>query len=236
MTGGRGHQLGSQSRVPGLPGRVDIGDDDMVGRTERAVEQIEKGAGAAVGVRLIDGPDGAVGIGRARGLEGALHLGGVMGVVVDDDDARGLPLEFEPAGRAPIADQVRDGFLIGQARLAHGQQRGHAVQHIVHALDAQLHGPGALGRDEQIAHACGRHLDVLRPGICALEAAIAQALRQPALTLPGAQGGIIPAVDHPAIRPHLGQQPSKRILIRGPGGEEIGVIPIQVGDDQPPGP
>ena len=87
------------------------------------------------------------------GIQRGADFGGVVGIIVDDDDAPGLALDFEPAACAlELAQGFAGGFYI-QPQQADDCQRSQRVANIVQAWHAQLHARRRAARDGQMLDA-----------------------------------------------------------------------------------
>ena len=125
--------------------RVHVGDEKDVGLVERAREIVEEELGARVPVGL-EGDDDAPVESALGCIEGRLDLGGVVAVVIDDDDVAGLAVFREERlaqDREVALNSVepRDGLprhVEGHFELVGDGDDGERVEHVVrpgHAHD-----------------------------------------------------------------------------------------------------
>jgi hypothetical protein len=87
--------------------RPDVRDGGRVGGREHVRERVEQGRRPVVGQRLVDCPDPPTGLALADGGEGLPDRGGMVSVVVVDDDPGGLALALQPSPDTSEARQPR---------------------------------------------------------------------------------------------------------------------------------
>ena len=68
-----------------FPRRVNLGNDEIIRCRENTFKITQESACTAVGVRLVDCPDVPVRIRGTHSRQGCAELGGMVGVVVDND-------------------------------------------------------------------------------------------------------------------------------------------------------
>ena len=124
-----------------LARRIDLGDQQRVGRRQHLREVVEQVAGARVAVRLEHQHQAALRPGLAHGLERRGDLGRVVAVVVDERDAAARSLDVAEHLQAPVdALEARQRALDG--RVGDLELRGHGdggqrVEHVVQARQVQ---------------------------------------------------------------------------------------------------
>src|SRR5579884_4096913 len=92
-----------------LVGRVQVRDDDPVGRVEGPGKLAPHGPRPREAVRLEDGDDPPVGPAPAHPLQEGPDLGGVVGVVVRDEDPPDLAVHRKPPLHPPEVAEGRQG-------------------------------------------------------------------------------------------------------------------------------
>ena len=141
--------------------REDVGDDRLVGHRQSCAELALQVTGAREEMRLEDGDDALVGAARRR-LQRRGDLGGMVGVVVDDDHSGGATDLLEAACGAAERSEMRRRLGQSDAGVSEGGERRQRVHHVVFAGYAQLDAPqalAALAHDELAAAIVGA-LDV----------------------------------------------------------------------------
>ena len=121
-----------------LPSRVDLGDPHRVGTGEGRGERVGEVPGAGEEVRLEDGDEPAVRKTRPGGGNRRTHFPRMMGVVIDDRDARhrAQPLE-SPDDAGKVAERGADRLPADPER-ASSDSCGQRVLGVVPAGDPDL--------------------------------------------------------------------------------------------------
>ena len=120
-----------------LAGGVNIQHEQRVGIGEGGGELVHQVAGAGVAMRLEDDVDLAKSA-LARGGQRGPNLGGMVAVVVDHADARGLAAQLEAAVDAAEAARARcESASTGMSSPSSNRNGGRGIQHVVSARDMQ---------------------------------------------------------------------------------------------------
>ena len=118
-----------------LAGAVDVGQDDVIGASERRAERVHQRRGPRVPVRLKGDDDSPPQ--RPRRREHGGDFGRVMSVVVDDENAVRLAAHVEPPfDAAELRQPGRDAFE-RQSELQADRDRRQRVLQVVTARDVQ---------------------------------------------------------------------------------------------------
>ena len=128
-------QLGGQILAPDtavvlLAAAHDGQQHDLIGGTQHLGEVVHQHLGAAVGERLMYSNDAVIAHLLGRRQRGG-QLGGMVGVVIDDDRAVALALDLKAAARAVELLGCANGVLGLEAQRAHAAAHGQRIVNVV---------------------------------------------------------------------------------------------------------
>ncbi len=116
--------------------RVNVGHDDAVGVIESAPELAPQRLGPRIAMRLKHGQN-AITSGGFRGRERRANLGGMMRVIVHEQEAIALVLDFKTPPGVLEAAERSDDFLKRNSQLRGEGDHPERVAHIVAARNVQ---------------------------------------------------------------------------------------------------
>ena len=125
---------------------IDICDDDFVRVMERLLEIVLQGQDAAISMRLPKCDNAALGISPPSCSQGGSDFGGMVSVIVDNQDAIGFTALFETARSAAEIGKRHCCFREGKPEEIGNGEGSKRVQGIVLAGNLQFHFCEFFGR------------------------------------------------------------------------------------------
>jgi len=128
----------------------DAGEDDFVGESE-AFDQfaLEDVAAEGVGAGFEHGPETAARVRGAKGAEGLANGGGVVGEVVDDDDAVDFHADFKATADAAERGERLGNGLGSNSLPCRERGGGRGIERVVFTGHGEgEHGPGLAGAEQ----------------------------------------------------------------------------------------